>query len=84
MFHRWTGALTAFGKRFINGPLRLSQAVRQSLNPADDREAWILEAQLELVRKNVRVLDYFLPLAGLILVTIHSTRRDASGRQCHQ
>ena len=51
MFHRWTAALTAFGKRFINGPFRLSQAVRQSLNPADDREAWILEAQLDLVRK---------------------------------
>jgi signal transduction histidine kinase len=79
MFHRWTAALTAFGKRLINGPFRLSQAVRQSLNPADDREARILEAQLDLVRKNVRVLDYVLPLAGLILVTIHSTRRDVGG-----
>jgi signal transduction histidine kinase len=79
MFHRWTAALTAFGKRFINGPFRLSQAVRQSLNPADDREARILEAQLDLVRKNVRVIDYAFPLAGLILVSIHSTRSGAGG-----
>jgi two-component system cell cycle sensor histidine kinase PleC len=79
MFHRWTAALTAFGKRFINGPFRLSQAVRQSLNPADDREARILEAQLDLVRKNVRVLDYILPLAGLILVSLHATRNEVGG-----
>jgi len=79
MFHRWTAALTAFGNRFVNGPFRLSQAVRQSLNPANDREAWILEAQLELVRENVRVLDYAFPLTGLILISIHATRNTVGG-----
>jgi signal transduction histidine kinase len=79
MFHRWAAALTAFGSGLITGPSRLNQAVRQSLNPANDREARILEAQLELMRKNVRVLDYILPLAGLILISIHATRRDPSG-----
>src|SRR5438067_277361 len=79
MFHRLRAALTAFGNRLINGPSRLSQAVRQSLNPANDREARILEAQLELVRKNVRVLDYVLPLAGLILISIHATRNEVGG-----
>ena len=79
MFHRLAAALSAFGNRLIKGPSRLTRAVRQSLNPANDREARILEAQLELVRKNVRVLDYILPLAGLILISIHSTRRDPSG-----
>ncbi len=79
MFHRWTPTLSAFGSSLVKGPSRLHQAIRQSLNPANDREAWILEAQLELVRKNVRVLDYVLPLAGLILVSIHSTRREGGG-----
>ena len=69
MFHRWTPTLSAFGSSLVKGPSRLHQAIRQSLNPANDREARILEAQLELVRKNVRVLDYVLPLAGLILVS---------------
>ena len=79
MSHRLTAALTAFGNGLMSGPSRLNQAVRQSLNPANDREARILEAQLELVRQNIRVLDYVLPLAGLILVSIHSTRRDVGG-----
>src|SRR3977135_2169105 len=79
MFHRLTAALTAFGNRLINGPSRLSHAVRQSLNPSNDREARILEAQLEPVRKNVRVLDYILPLAGLILISLHATRGEVGG-----
>ena len=79
MFHRWTPTLSAFGSSLVKGPSRLHQAIRQSLNPANDREARILEAQLELVRKNVRVLDYVLPLAGLILVSIHSTRHEVGG-----
>ena len=48
MFHRWIAAMTAFGSRLISGPSRLNIAVRQSLNPADESEARILEAQLEL------------------------------------
>jgi two-component system cell cycle sensor histidine kinase PleC len=79
MFRRWTATLSAFVNTLISGPIRLGQAVRQSLNPANDREARIVEAQLELVRKNVRVLDYILPLAGLILLSIHSTRGEVGG-----
>jgi two-component system cell cycle sensor histidine kinase PleC len=79
MFHRWIAAITAFGSRLISGPSRLSIAVRQSLNPADESEARILEAQLELVRKNVRVLDYILPLAGMILVSLHATHGEVGG-----
>ncbi len=74
MFHRWTEALTGFWSRLISGPSRLNHAVRQSLNPATDGEAWILEAQLELVRRNVRVLDYAFPLAGAMLVALHGNR----------
>jgi two-component system, cell cycle sensor histidine kinase PleC len=79
MFHRWIAALTAFGNRLVSGPSRLNQAVRQSLNPANDREARILQAQLDLVRKNVSVLDYAFPLAGLILVSLHAMRSGVGG-----
>src|ERR1700716_1181008 len=79
MLHRWTAALFAFGNRFVSGPARLKQAVRQSLNPPDEREARILDAQLGLVRTNVRVLDYAFPLVGAILISIHSTRSGAGG-----
>ena len=79
MFHRWIAALTAFGNRLVSGPSRLNQAVRQSLNPASDREARILQAQLDLVRKNVSVLDYAFPLAGLILVSLHAMRSGVGG-----
>ena len=79
MVHRWTTALTAFGKRLISGPSRLNQAVRQSLNPANVSEARIIETQLELVRTNVRVLDYALPLVGVMLILLHAARGAISG-----
>ena len=41
---------------------------------AADIKARIIEAQLELVRTNVRVLDYAFPLAGAMLVALHGSR----------
>src|SRR5258705_8235847 len=79
MFHRWTTALTAFGNRLSSGPARLSQAIRQSLNPANDCEARILETQLDLVRTNVRVLDYAFPLVGVMLILLHASRGSIGG-----
>src|SRR4051812_25531553 len=79
MFHRWMATLSALGNRFITGPTRLARAIRESLNPANDREARIIDAQLELVRENVRILDYAFPLAGLILLSIHATRNTVNG-----
>jgi signal transduction histidine kinase len=79
MSHRWTTALTAFGNRLSSGPARLSQAVRQSINPANDCEARILETQLALVRTNVRVLDYAFPLVGVMLILLQAARSSISG-----
>src|SRR5258705_6294350 len=79
MSHRRTKALTAFGNRLSSGPARLSQAVRQSLDPANDCEARILETQLDLVRTNVRVLDYACPLVGGMLILLHAARSSISG-----
>src|SRR5258706_14866902 len=79
MLHRWTVAMAAFGNGLINGPARLNQAVRQSLNPANEREARILEAQLELVGTNVRVLDYAFPVVGVMLMLLQAARSSVSG-----
>src|SRR5258706_8729032 len=79
MLHRWTVAMAVFGNGLINGPARLNQAVRQSLNPANEREARILEAQLELVGTNVRVLDYAFPVVGVMLMLLQAARSSVSG-----
>src|SRR2546423_5050283 len=79
MLHRWTEALTGVWIRLVSGPSRLNRAVRQSLNPATEGDAQILEAQLELVRTNVRLLDFAFPLVGVMLILLHAGHSSVSG-----
>jgi signal transduction histidine kinase len=54
--------------------LRLPRAVGSSLYPAEVDEARQIEAQLNLVRANVRLLSYALPPIGVVIIFVHAGR----------
>jgi two-component system cell cycle sensor histidine kinase PleC len=58
--------------------LRLPAALRRSLRPESEDAARMVEAQLEAVRSNIRLLDYTLPLIGAVVVFVHSSRAPVS------
>ena len=69
-----TDGVAGYWNRRLNGMLHFPAAIRNALNPATETDALRLKSQLNLVRANMRVLDYALPLVGAIVVAIHRSR----------
>jgi len=61
-------------KTFLSSALRMPAVIRQSLFPETESSARNVQAQLKLVRGNVRLLDYALPFVGAVIVFVHSDR----------
>ena len=53
---------------------RMPSVLHQSLFPETEATARNVQAQLELVRSNVRLLDYALPFVGAVVVFVHGDR----------
>ena len=66
----WTSGL----REFASAAVRLPASVRRSLTPETELQARNIEAQLELVFHNARLLDFALPFVGAVLVFVHSDR----------
>jgi signal transduction histidine kinase len=60
--------------RFAAGIVRLPAAIRLSLSPQTESDARNVEAQLELVRANAKLLNYALPFIGAVIVFVHHDR----------
>ncbi len=67
-------ALTSRVRDFAGAAYLLPSAIRRSLKPETEFEARNIEAQLELVFTNARLLDYALPSVGALLVFVHADR----------
>jgi signal transduction histidine kinase len=61
-------------RTYFAHPFRLPNAVLASLNPATQPDAVRVQAQVDYVTTNVKRLDYALPLAGGVILFIHSAR----------
>ena len=61
-------------REYASAAYGLPSAVRQSLEPETELEARNVEAQLELVLHNARLLDIALPFVGAVLLFVHSDR----------
>jgi signal transduction histidine kinase len=60
-------------KGFIEAARRLPSAVMDSLNPATEADATIVESQLDVVQTSLRRLNWVLPVTGLaVLLTVHN------------
>jgi signal transduction histidine kinase len=68
-----TGRLAEAPPRF-----RLAAALHCSLNPESEDAARMVEAELDVVRGNIRLLDFALPLIGAVIVFVHSSRTPVS------
>jgi two-component system cell cycle sensor histidine kinase PleC len=68
-----SGGLAGAPARF-----RLAAALRRSLNPESEDAARMVEAELDIVRANIRLLDFALPVIGAVIAFVHSARTPVS------
>jgi two-component system cell cycle sensor histidine kinase PleC len=52
---------------FLAGIVQLPAAIRMSLHPKTETEAFITGGQLDLMRTSVKFFDYTLPIAGAVI-----------------
>ena len=69
-----TRGLAESWNRCLNAMLHFPGAIRNALNPASESDALRIKSQLDLVRANLRGMDYALPLVGAIVVFVHRGR----------
>ena len=67
-------ALTSRVSDFAGAAYLLPSAIRRSLKPETESEARNIEAQIELVLTNARLLNYALPSVGALLLFVHADR----------
>jgi len=61
-------------RTLVTGFLWMPSAVRDSLSPNTEFKARNVQAQLELVRGNIKLLDYALPCVAAVVVFVHGDR----------
>src|SRR5690242_19016371 len=69
-------AVTAPSRRLADAVaalLRLPAALQRSLHPESEDAARMVEAELDVVRSNMRLLDFTLPLIGAVVVFVHKS-----------
>lgn len=69
-----SNAWTSHVSDFAGAAYRLPSTIRRSLAPETEFDARNIEAQLDLVVHNTRLLDYALPAVGAVLVFVHGDR----------
>jgi signal transduction histidine kinase len=65
-------------KNFFSSIVRMPSVIHRSLFPKTESAAQNVQAQLELVCGNVKLLDYALPFVGAVIVFVHSDRAPLS------
>jgi signal transduction histidine kinase len=73
MMRKTSASLYAL-KKFFSSIVRMPSVIHRSLVPETESSARNVQAQLELVRGNVKLLDYALPFVGAVIVFVHSDR----------
>ena len=74
IFHRSLFQFASSLRERTTALLHLPRAIRISLNPETEHEARNVQAQLEHVRANLKLLDYALPFVGAAIVWVHGNR----------